>query len=112
MTLIPVVDPLSCSAHGDCAVVAPAIFRVDDTAVVIACGPPDLVMAAADAELRERDEGQGRPAPAAATAAAQEQKNVLIRRSTSRSARSSRLPTSRASRYEDEPADSGPPFAA
>ena len=49
MTLVPVVDPLSCSAHGDCAVVAPAVFRVDDTAVVIASGPPDLVMAAAEA---------------------------------------------------------------
>jgi ferredoxin len=49
MTLVPVVDPLSCRAHGDCAVVAPAVFRVDDTAVVIASGPPDLVMAAAEA---------------------------------------------------------------
>jgi ferredoxin len=49
MTLVPVVDPTACSAHGDCAVVAPAVFRVDDTAVVIASGPPDLVMAAAEA---------------------------------------------------------------
>jgi hypothetical protein len=36
MTLVPVVDTLSCSAHGD-------------TAVVVATGPPDLVMAAAEA---------------------------------------------------------------
>jgi ferredoxin len=49
MTLVPVVDPLACSAHGDCAVVAPAVFRVDDTAVVVGSGPPDLVMAAAEA---------------------------------------------------------------
>jgi len=49
MTLVPVVDTLSCSAHGDCAVVAPAVFRVDDTAVVVATGPPDLIMAAAEA---------------------------------------------------------------
>jgi hypothetical protein len=25
---------VTCSAHGDCAAVAPAIFRVDDTAIV------------------------------------------------------------------------------
>ena len=49
MTLVPVVDPLACSAHGDCAVVAPEIFRVDDTAVVVGSGPSDLVMAAAEA---------------------------------------------------------------
>ena len=49
MTLVPFVDPLACSAHGDCAVVAPEIFRVDDTAVVVGTGPPDLVMAAAAA---------------------------------------------------------------
>ena len=49
MTLVPVVDSLACSAHGDCAVVAPEIFRVDDTAVVIGSGPSDLVMAAAEA---------------------------------------------------------------
>jgi ferredoxin len=49
MTLVPVVDPLTCSAHGDCAVIAPEVFRVDDTAVVIGTGPSDLVMAAAEA---------------------------------------------------------------
>ncbi|HEX6744949.1 MAG TPA: ferredoxin [Solirubrobacteraceae bacterium] len=49
MTLVPIVDPHACSAHGDCAVVAPEIFRVDDTAVVVGSGAPDLVMAAAEA---------------------------------------------------------------
>jgi ferredoxin len=49
MTLVPAVDPLACSAHGDCAVLAPEVFRVDDTAVVVGTGPPDVVMAAAEA---------------------------------------------------------------
>ena len=49
MTLLPTVDPLACSAHGDCAVIAPEVFQVDDTAVVVGSGPPDLVMAAAEA---------------------------------------------------------------
>lgn len=49
MTLIPVVDPAACSAHGDCADVAPQVFRVDDTAVVVGTGPPDLLYEAADA---------------------------------------------------------------
>jgi ferredoxin len=48
MTLIPVLDPLACSAHGDCAAVAPGVFRVDDAAVVVGSGPPDLVMRAAE----------------------------------------------------------------
>jgi ferredoxin len=49
MTLVPVVDPQAYSAHGDCAVVGPEIFRADDTAVVVGSGPPDLVMVAAEA---------------------------------------------------------------
>ena len=49
MTLLPTIDPLACSAHGDCAVVAPEVFRVDDTAAVVGSGPPDLVLRAAEA---------------------------------------------------------------
>ena len=49
MTLVPIIDTLACSAHGDCAVVAPEVFRVDDTAVVVGSGAPDIVMAAAEA---------------------------------------------------------------
>ncbi len=49
MSIVPVVDPFSCSAHGDCAVVAPEIFRIDDVAVVIGTGPSDVVLAAAEA---------------------------------------------------------------
>jgi ferredoxin len=49
MTLLPTVDPLACSAHGDCAAIAPDVFRFDDTAVVVGSGPPDLVLRAAEA---------------------------------------------------------------
>ena len=49
MTLIPVIDESACSAHGDCADVAPEIFRIDDVAVVVGSGPDDLVLAAAEA---------------------------------------------------------------
>lgn len=49
MTLVPVVDPNACSAHGDCEEIAPEIFRLDDIAVVIGSGPDDLMMAAAEA---------------------------------------------------------------
>jgi len=49
MTLVPVVDPTACSAHGDCEDIAPEIFRLDDVAVVIGTGPDELMMAAAEA---------------------------------------------------------------
>jgi ferredoxin len=49
MTWIPVVDPNECSAHGDCVEVAPQVFRLDDAAVVIGSGPPELIMEAAEA---------------------------------------------------------------
>ena len=49
MSIVPVVDPTACSAHGDCAVVAPEIFRIDDVAVVIGTGPAELVVEAAEA---------------------------------------------------------------
>lgn len=48
MTWIPVVDPNECSAHGDCVEVAPQVFRLDDVAVVIGTGPPELIMEAAE----------------------------------------------------------------
>ena len=34
MTLTPEIDTFACVAHGDCAVIAPNAFRVDDIAVV------------------------------------------------------------------------------
>ena len=49
MTYIPVVDPNECSAHGDCVEIAPNVFRLDDTAVVIGSGPNDLILEAAEA---------------------------------------------------------------
>jgi ferredoxin len=49
MSYIPQIDEFGCSAHGDCAVIAPNVFRVDDIAVVIGEGEPDLLMEAAKA---------------------------------------------------------------
>ena len=49
MTYVPVVDPDECSAHGDCVEIAPQVFRLDDTAVVIGTGPDDLILEAAEA---------------------------------------------------------------
>jgi ferredoxin len=49
MTYIPVVDPNECSAHGDCVEIAPQVFRLDDTAVVIGTGPDNLIFEAAEA---------------------------------------------------------------
>jgi ferredoxin len=49
MTLIPTVDALACAAHGDCAEIAPEIFRIEETAVVIPGALQDeLVLAAAE----------------------------------------------------------------
>jgi ferredoxin len=49
MTLVALIDPDACSAHGDCEDIAPEIFRVDDIATVIGTGPDVLMMAAAEA---------------------------------------------------------------
>jgi len=44
------VDENSCSGHGDCVDVAPTIFRLDDDlAEVIADGPLELLIEAAEA---------------------------------------------------------------
>ena len=49
MTLIPEIDTYACVAHGDCVVVAPQAFRVDDVAVVVGVAPDDVLMEAARA---------------------------------------------------------------
>jgi ferredoxin len=50
MTLIPTVDPYACALHGDCADVAPEVFRLDgDVAEVVGTGPDDTILAAARA---------------------------------------------------------------
>lgn len=43
------IDEAACAAHGDCEVVAPEVFRVEDIAVVIGTAPADRLMDAADA---------------------------------------------------------------
>ncbi len=44
-----IVDAAECSAHGDCVEIAPTVFRLDDTAVVIGTDSPDLMTEAAEA---------------------------------------------------------------
>jgi ferredoxin len=41
------IDEFACAAHGDCADIAPEIFRIDDIAVIAGDGPDDLWLAAA-----------------------------------------------------------------
>lgn len=41
------IDELSCAGHGDCAVVAPQVFEVDDVAVVVGTAPDDVLLEAA-----------------------------------------------------------------
>jgi ferredoxin len=49
MTLLPRVDEYACCGHGDCATIAPGIFRVDEVAVVTGDGSDELVLEAARA---------------------------------------------------------------
>jgi ferredoxin len=49
MTLIAHVDELACAAHGDCALVAPDSFTIEDIAVVTGAGADDAILAAARA---------------------------------------------------------------
>jgi len=49
MTLLPIVDEFSCCGHGDCAAIAPAVFRVDDVATVAGPGGEEEILAAARA---------------------------------------------------------------
>jgi ferredoxin len=64
MTLIPRIDEMACCAHGDCAVVAPGVFTVDEIAAVTGTGPDDLLIEAARAcpaaaiELVDADTGE------------------------------------------------------
>jgi ferredoxin len=48
MAYVAKVDEFSCSAHGDCAVVAPGVFRVDDIAEVVGSAPVDVLVKAAE----------------------------------------------------------------
>ena len=54
MSYIPTIDVNACAAHGDCVDVAPEVFALEDTAVVIGDGPDDLIMQAAEICRRSR----------------------------------------------------------
>ena len=49
MSYVPQIDESACAAHGDCAVIAPDVLRVDEVAEVIGVGTPETVLAAAEA---------------------------------------------------------------
>jgi ferredoxin len=49
MRCVPVIDESACLAHGDCAELAPNVFRVGDVAEVIAEGDRDLLLEVAEA---------------------------------------------------------------
>ncbi len=49
MRYLPTIDPGACSAHGDCVDIAPEVFELDDTAIVIGAGPDELILEAARA---------------------------------------------------------------
>ena len=44
---LPIVDEGACCGHGDCAAIAPSLFRVEDVAIVLGPGPDGLVREAA-----------------------------------------------------------------
>lgn len=48
MSYVPTIDPNACAAHGDCVDVAPEVFALEETAVVIGEGPDDLILEAAE----------------------------------------------------------------
>ena len=48
MSYIPTIDTDACAAHGDCVDIAPEVFALEDTAVVIGDGPDDLIVQAAE----------------------------------------------------------------
>jgi ferredoxin len=49
MTLIPTIDEGTCSAHGDCAAIAPDAFALEETAIVIGTATDEELLAAAEA---------------------------------------------------------------
>ena len=64
MTLLPRIDELACCGHGDCAVIAPGVFRVDEIAVVTGTAPDEVILEVARAcpamaiEVVDADTGQ------------------------------------------------------
>ena len=43
------IDESACSAHGDCVALAPGVFALEETAVVIGDGSDEEILAAAEA---------------------------------------------------------------
>ena len=43
------IDETACAAHGDCAMIAPDVFRVDEVAKVVGRGDDGLLLEAAEA---------------------------------------------------------------
>lgn len=48
MRCIAKIDDAACSAHGDCALIAPGVFEVEDIARVVGDGPRELLIEAAE----------------------------------------------------------------
>lgn len=48
MRCIAKIDEAACSAHGDCALVAPEVFEVDDVARVIGHASQEVLIEAAE----------------------------------------------------------------
>jgi ferredoxin len=49
MTLIPHIDELACAGHGNCALIAPDVFTIEDIALVTGTGSDEVILAAAQA---------------------------------------------------------------
>ena len=49
MTLVVSIDLDACLAHGDCAEIAPAVFRIGQVAEVIGTAGDDVLLGAAEA---------------------------------------------------------------
>jgi ferredoxin len=49
MSYTVTIDAGACAAHGDCEVIAPEVFAIEDVAVVVGPGPDELMLAAAQA---------------------------------------------------------------
>ena len=65
MTLTAHVDEFACVAHGDCALVAPGVFTIEDIAVVTGQGSDEAILAAARTcpagAISVTDAGTGEP---------------------------------------------------
>ena len=48
MRCIAKVDEMECAGHGDCALLAPGVFEVDDIARVVGDAPREVLIEAAE----------------------------------------------------------------